>query len=326
MPSELQIPELKRLVILGAGAVGASLAGLLHQSGFPVVLIARGEHGRVLRESGLCLRMPHQTLRLKLDCYAHPEEVPWQPGDVAMLATKLQDARGALNDLQAAAGRLMPVVCAVNGLHGERWAAERFETVLSMLVWVLATHLVPGEVRLHSSGPLGVLDTGPHQGAQALTLSAALAGRLRAAGFDAIVRPDILLWKRAKWISNIGGAAQALIRDDWQSVVRAARSEAQEILDAAGIERIPREQFLKRVEHVRAEEIDGHAREGGSSWQSHARGQPMETPWIEGALVALAAQHGLRAPINARLEEAAQTQRAWTAAEILGPGAGGEVH
>jgi len=325
MPSQPQPFELERLVILGAGAVGASLAGLLHQSGFPVVLIARGEHGRVLRESGLCLRMPHQTLRLKLTCYAHPEEVPWQPGDMAMLATKLQDARGAMDDLQAAAGKSMPLVCAVNGLHGEQWAAERFETVLSMMVWVLATHLLPGEVRLHSSGPLGVLDTGPHQGAQAAALSAALCTRLRAAGFDATSRADILLWKRAKWISNIGGAAQALVSDDWQSVVRAARVEAQGILDAAGIERIPRERFLERVQQIRSEEIEGLAREGGSAWQSRERGQPMETPWIEGALVALAEQHGLRAPINARLAQASQTPRAYKSEEILGLGGLGEV-
>ncbi|MEM7515915.1 MAG: 2-dehydropantoate 2-reductase, partial [Planctomycetota bacterium] len=155
---------IERVVVLGAGAVGGTIAALLDSLSVPVVLIARGAHGAALRESGLTLRMPDRVLRRRILVAALPAEVDWQPSDLCLLSTKLQDAEAALEQVLAAAGPKLPIACAVNGLHGERWAASRFETVLSTLVWVVATHLVPGEVRLYSSRRLGVLDSGPTQG------------------------------------------------------------------------------------------------------------------------------------------------------------------
>lgn len=46
------------LVILGAGAIGAGVGGLLWDSGVDVLLVARGAHGRALAERGLDLRLP----------------------------------------------------------------------------------------------------------------------------------------------------------------------------------------------------------------------------------------------------------------------------
>gem|GEM_PF-6621033 len=42
-----------RYVIIGAGAVGGSVGGLLERAGESVVLIARGEHGDRIRQGGL---------------------------------------------------------------------------------------------------------------------------------------------------------------------------------------------------------------------------------------------------------------------------------
>lgn len=309
---------LARLVVLGAGAVGGSLGGLLHEGGQDVLLIARGAHGAALRRDGLSLRLPERGVRLRPRCEERCRDVDWRAGDVALLATKLQDAQRALDDLLAAAGPGVPVVCAVNGVDGERWAAERFVTVLSMLVWLPATHLVPGEVRLHAAGVRGVLDTGPQRGARAAALTEVLCARLRGAGFDALPRADIARWKLAKWITNLGGAAQALVVDDWQRVADAARAEGERVLDRAGLERVPTAELLERVAAVRLAEVDGRRREGGSTWQSRARGAPLETPWIEGALARLAAERGLAAPLNAALAAAAREGRALQAAEVLG--------
>ena len=310
----------RRWVVVGAGAVGGSLGGLLAEAGERVALVARGAHGDLVRRDGLRLRLPERDLSVRLSCVARMDAFDWNGDDVALVATKLGDAREALDGLRAAAGPGLPVVCATNGVHAERWAAERFDDVVSMLVWLPAVHLEPGEVRLHSGRPRGVLDCGAHKGPRAAALAEALCARLVAAGFDAVPRADLASWKRAKWIANLGGAAQALVREGWREVAAAAQAEGERVLDAAGLARVPTAALRERVAHVRELAIDGTPRPGNSTWQSRARGRPLESAWIEGALVELAAEVGVPAPVNARLAEAARSARPLTAETALGLG------
>lgn len=311
--------ELQRLVILGAGAVGGTIGGLLHEAGHDVLLIARGAHGAAIRKQGLDVRLPERSFRAHIACIASSAQ--WQPlpGDVLFLATKLQDAESALDDVLAVAGPKIPIVCATNGIACESLASERFESVLSMVVWILATYLEAGQVRLYSSECRGVLDTGVHpRGGSALLDE--LCTWLRNAGFDALPRTDIQRWKYAKLITNLGSAAHALVQDDWRSVCEAAQAEGEELLDAAGIDRIERSEFRARMEHVASLAVDGAMRAGGSTWQSRERGKALETPWLEGAIVAIARELARPAPINSCLLEAALELRTLTAAEVLGAG------
>lgn len=308
---------MRRWVVVGAGAVGGSIGGLLQEAGARVAFVARGEHGAAMRRSGLLLRLPERDLHLEVRCVEGAADVEWRSGDVALLATKLNDARAVLDELRAAAGPHLPVVCATNGVHAERWAAERFERVLSMLVWLPALHLRPGEVRLHASGVRGVLDSGPHAGRGTLELVSKLCAQLREAGFDAVPRSDIAAWKHAKWIANLGGAAQALVQDDWRPVAAAARAEGEVVLDAAALPRVASTLLRERVAGVREVPVAGEVRPGNSTWQSRARGKPLESPWIEGALAELAAAVGVPAPINTFLAEAARHSRPLRADEVL---------
>lgn len=309
---------LSRLVVIGAGAVGGGIGGLLQASGLPVVLVARGAHGAAILASGLSIRLTDRAVVVTAACCERVEQVDWRAGDVAMLATKLQDAERALDDLLAAAGAGIPVICATNGLHAERWAEERFGTVVSMVVWMPATHLVPGEVRMHGAGCIGVLDSGPSHGEAAKSVSEALCARLRAAGFDAVERDDIMRWKYAKWITNLGSAAEAMVVDDPKRVARAAQAEGETVLTAAGVDRVPTNEFLQRGARLKIGRVDGMRRDGGSTWQSRKLGKPLETPWLEGAMADLAERVGVPAPVNRFLAEAAKNPRDLTAAEVLG--------
>lgn len=312
--------RIERVVVLGAGAVGGAVGGLLFASGTPVVLIARGAHLDALADDGLELALPDRTYRLEVPTAASPAAVDWRPGDVCLWCTKLNDAEAALDALLAAAGPDLPVAALVNGVRGEALVAARFRSALSTLVWLPATHLEPGRVRLHSAGSLGVLDSGPATSAPSealLALAAELCERFGRAGFDAVVRLDIERWKRAKWLTNLGGTAQALVTDDWRAVARAARAEGEAVLAAAGLEHVPVAELLARCGAVELAPVGGREREGGSTWQSHVRGRPLETPWIEAALAELAREHGLDAPVNRALAEAARAPRARRAAEFL---------
>jgi len=306
----------KRLLVIGAGAVGGAIGGLLHSSGFPVVLVARGPHGAALRRDGLTLRTPARSLRAQLPSVSRISGLRPRPGDLALLATKLQDAEAAMDELLAVAGPTLPIVCAVNGVDGERWAAQRFHSVASMLVWIPALHLVPGEVRIYGAPCPAVLDVGLYPSGDAPWIDD-LCDRLRGAGFDALPRRDIWPWKLAKWITNLGSAAQALITDDWLTVALAARAEGEQVLDAAGLEHVSQDELLARTKAVGPAMIDGEHRPGGSTWQSRAQGKPLESLWIEGAMAALGRRVGVETPVLDALTLAAKRPRPLLAADLL---------
>ncbi len=97
-----------RFVVLGAGAVGGVIGARLAQHGHDVVLIARGQHYQAIRDKGLQLESPDETVTLHIPVVDHPAAVAWTADDVLLLATKTQDTEAALDSLAAAAPRLFP--------------------------------------------------------------------------------------------------------------------------------------------------------------------------------------------------------------------------
>ena len=53
-----------RYVILGAGAIGATIGGRLAEAGCSVMLVGRGEHAAVVKRDGLLLAMPDRTVQI----------------------------------------------------------------------------------------------------------------------------------------------------------------------------------------------------------------------------------------------------------------------
>ena len=50
--------------------------------------------------------------------------------------------------------------------------------------------------------------------------------------------------------------------------------------------------------------IDGQRRPGGSTWQSLARGRPVEVDYLNGEIVLLGRLHGVPTPVNELLQHA----------------------
>ncbi|MCK9519869.1 MAG: ketopantoate reductase family protein, partial [Dehalococcoidia bacterium] len=75
-----------RFIIYGAGAVGGVVGGRLFQHGHGVVLIARGTHLAAIREHGLELQSPKESVHLKIPAAGSPSELTFGPGDAVILA------------------------------------------------------------------------------------------------------------------------------------------------------------------------------------------------------------------------------------------------
>src|SRR5262245_41352717 len=143
-----------RYVIVGAGAVGVTLAAELRRAGREVVLVGRGRQLDLLRSGQARYYTPDGVLTLDTPAVGGPDEVGLALGDVLVLTTKTQQADEALA-LWARqpvaggrwrAGEVLPVLTVQNGLEAERAALRRFATVIGSVVWVPSTYVTDGEV------------------------------------------------------------------------------------------------------------------------------------------------------------------------------------
>lgn len=237
-----------RYIIIGAGAIGGVVGGRLAESGADVVLVARGAHYEAIRADGLRVE-GHEGMRTHpLPVVRGPEELELGPDDVLFLAVKTQDSVAALDAWAGrpvsgggTAGERLPVVCAQNGVEGERLALRRFRRVYGMCVWLPATFLEPGLVGAPGSPLTGMLHIGRYPSGVDET-AYAISRDLEKAPFEAPVVPDVMRWKYAKLLGNIGNAMEAacgVMRDEMVPLYRRAQSEGRAVLTAAGIDPIP---------------------------------------------------------------------------------------
>ena len=294
-----------RYVVIGAGAVGASIAAELHRAGVDTVLVGRGAQLTALRDQGLRYVRPDGEHRLRVPLAAGPAEVDLAEGDVLVLATKTQDTEAAVREwawrpvkrADGGAGTAaadLPVLTLQNGLDNERVALRSFAHVIGGVVWIPATYVVPGEVVNHADPVPAVLWLGRYPSGTGVTAERAAAG-LRRGGFTVHVVPDIAGHKAAKLLGNLVNGLDALYRPSGlrDAALARLRDEAAAVYAAAGIVPISRP-----PEGFRAADIPGHARAGNSTWQSLARAAPSEIDFLSGEIVLLGRLHGVPTPAN----------------------------
>jgi 2-dehydropantoate 2-reductase len=307
-----------RFVVYGAGAVGGVIGGRLFQAGHDVSLIARGAHGAAIRDHGLRLETPEESVTLPVPVADHPSGMAFEPGDVVILAMKTQDTAAALTALAACAPPDIVVVCAQNGVENERLALRLFERVYGVCVVTPTAHSEPGVVEVYAAPLAGSLDIGRYpvraegagsaggmggadgaSGANGADDGTAveIAAAFQAAGFAAQPRPDIMRLKYGKLLTNLGNAAEALFGrgEETERIVALARQEGVACLDAAGIGHGD----AARPEGLRMRPIPGRRRTGSSSWQSLQRGTgSVEADYLNGEVVLLGRAHGVPTPVN----------------------------
>ena len=295
-----------RFVVYGAGAIGGVVGARLYQAGREVLLIARGAHYEAIARGGLRLETPEESVVLEIPVFEDPAAVPWREDDVVLLATKTQDTASALGALAAVA--VPPIVCVQNGVENERLALRGFPGVYGALVMAPTAHLEPGVVLAYSTPLSGGIDVGRYPeglDATAEEVSAALSG----ARFSSEPRPQIMRWKYAKLLLNLGNVVEALCgkdadADELDSLVR---EEGRACLRAAGIDFASEDEDAdRRAGLLQIGEIAGRERGGGSTWQSFTRGASgIETDYLNGEIVLLGRLHGVPTPVNALLCELA---------------------
>ena len=113
-----------KILVMGAGAVGAYFGARLRAAGEDVVLCARGENLRAIRAHGLDITSIRGDLRIEVTATDTPRE--FGPYDLILFCVKAYDTDAAAN---AVAGCLNPrgaILTLQNGVENEAKLAAIF--------------------------------------------------------------------------------------------------------------------------------------------------------------------------------------------------------
>jgi len=301
-----------RYIIYGAGAIGSIIGGHLNRLGASVVLVGPAEHARAIRRRGLTLRLPGETMQVKVPAVARAQDLaPFTPGDVVLICAKSHQTVRCLGQLRrAGAPRSLPIFCCQNSFLNEAQATLFFDRVYGVTVYVDGIFVRPGEA-IHPTGRrYGHLEIGRYpSGVDALARR--VSRDLVAAGFSVRTTPEVMRVKRAKFVLNMANAAIAITNQRRESapLVRKLRAEAARVLRASGLDFEALADFRRRAEagtgtlQVPADAVaDGLVAD--STWQSlYRRKGSIETPYFNGVVVHLGQCLGLPTPYNAAIFE-----------------------
>lgn len=305
-----------RIGVVGAGAIGGTIAALLDRAGHEVAVTARGPHLAAIREHGLRLTggWGEHTARVTAE-----EALP-SPPDLALLTVKAQDAAAAAERSRGALAGV-PVVVLQNGLAGPRALHEVLpdSPLVGGLSLIAAAHLEPGLVVV--TGPNTTV-LAPDTATSQQTRDAA---RVLRQAVPMEVTDDLLGAQWSKLVVNQLNAApavtglpaqQSLAAPALRTAVAAAMRETVRVGDAAGVRFrglpgfAPRvATLLRRLPPVLSGRLIaprlvsgmGTVPNLGSTLQSIRRGVPSEIDHLSGAVVAEGRRLGVPTPVNARV-------------------------
>lgn len=309
-----------RIAVIGAGAVGGTLAALLDRAGHDVEVTARGDNLAAIKADGL--RLDGGWGEHVAHVEAH-ETLAWigaPAPDFAILATKAQDAAAALRANREVLGTA-PVLVAQNGLGGLELASSVLpeSPLLGGLALFAASYLEPGRVTVTAPLPLIV---GAASGTEPRVLDGVIEVLRGALPIE--VTDDIVGAQWTKLLINHVNALPAITGLSVQEVIADPRLRTIMTASMRETVRVARHLGVRfgKVQGVNGRVLGaigsaplafgawfpktlgsrmGSVPNPGSTLQSIKRGQLTEIDFLNGAVVAAAKNGGLTAPINQQI-------------------------
>ena len=309
-----------KIAILGAGAIGSSLGGLLRHAGQDVLLVGRAPQVAAIRAKGLHVDGVLGSFDVQVDA----TEKLQTPPDLAFLTVKSQDLLTTLAEYKDLLSNA-PVVLFQNGVRGDEIIASvlpQKERIASVVVNMAANFLTPGEVTIVNAQALVIGRPFAPNDAALLEIAAILRHAL-----PVVVSNNIRGAHWMKLLVNLNNALPAMTNLSSHDVYRdayltrlaiLAMREGIETIDSAGIalESLPSFPIaVARMIRLVPLGLAGHLvsfmvrRQEtrwpllGSTLQSIRRGRPTEIDYLNGEVVRLGRQVNVPTPINLAMVE-----------------------
>jgi 2-dehydropantoate 2-reductase len=198
-----------RVLVYGAGAIGAYVGGSLAHAGHSVGILARPASAEALRARGLRLHLETGlVVTTKPAVFTSPAEaLAGLRPDLVVFALKSFDTAAALAELSAATKRPPPLLCLQNGVDNEAEIARAFgpACVIAGTVTSAVSRPGPGEISVERKRGVGLASGHP--------LSADAYAALNEAGLNARGYSSAAAMKWSKLLTNLVGNATSAILD-----------------------------------------------------------------------------------------------------------------
>ncbi|SCB33780.1 ketopantoate reductase family protein [Rhizobium multihospitium] len=303
-----------RYIIIGAGAVGASLAAQFELSGIDYVLVGRGAQIRHVIEHGLVYHRPSGIRQIRLKAFDTAEPPSLRRDDILLLTVKSQDAAEALafwawrpvGHSEGLTTSALPIVTFQNGLATEAAALRLFPNIYGASILTPARFTETGHVVVGGDPQVAIVTIGryPHDTDET---AAKVALDLSRSDYIAETTSDIKRWKAAKLLHNVRNVLELF---DGGEDARAAFSaalveEAETVLEAAGYTFASPSERTVSIAHWKIAENSGIRPGQQSTWQSFTRGASSEVDYLNGEITLLGRLHGIATPYNRAAQEIA---------------------
>ena len=290
-----------RIVIFGTGGVGGYFGGRLAQAGEDVTFIARGEHLRAIKATGLKVDSSSG------DFVVYPAKATDNISevgatDLVILGVKAWQVPEAARAIKPLVGTNTTVVPMQNGVDAvpQLVAELGSENVIGGLCRIVSFVVAPGHIRHAGFTPSIIIGELDNQRSERITR---IEQMFNHAGLDTTIATDIqvALWTKFLFIasfSGVGAVANApagVLRSDpkWRGRMLSAMQEIYALAHARGV-KLPADS----VDKVMAA-VDGLPADATSSMQRDiAAGKPSELDSQNGAVVRMARESGIEVPTH----------------------------
>ncbi len=286
-----------KILVMGAGAIGAYFGARLQQAGEEVIFCARGRNLQALNEHGLEMKSPRGDFQGPVRATGNPRE--FAPYDLILFCVKAYDTDAAA---QSIAGCLAPggaILTLQNGVESESRLAEYFgrEVIMAGCARAGVELIAPGKI-LHVT--TGVIEYGELDGGET-SRALKIADAFRRAGIFGELVSDIFSfrWSKLLWNSAFNTVTtltrrtvgEVLEDPDGAALIRTLMNETLAVAQADGAKLGP----------DRIESLLDHSRKNlralkTSTRQDYDRGARLEYDALSGAVVRAAHRHNIAVP------------------------------
>lgn len=290
-----------RFAVMGAGGVGGYFGARLADAGYPVAVIARGDHLRAIRERGIAVRSPSGDVTFE-PTIATDDAGAIGPVDTVLFTVKLYDVEQAATAIRPLLGAETMVLALQNGVD----AAERIagivgkDRVIGGTTYIFTAIDSPGVIR--HLGPLARIVFGELDG-RASERTDRLLACLQAARIDADLSTDITaeLWRKFVIFASMS-AITCLARVPYGPIVgdpdllalcETAMREVEAVARARNVALAPD----VVAQHMAA--ITGYGPDVNTSmYRDLASGRRLEVEHLSGAVARLGRDTGVDTPFH----------------------------
>ncbi|HEX4340153.1 MAG TPA: ketopantoate reductase family protein [Polyangiaceae bacterium] len=293
-----------KLLVVGAGAVGGYYAAMLSRAGHDVTVVARGEHGRAIREHGLVVDIPGGTLTATPTVVGDVKDAESLGADVAIVAVKaasLLDVAEGTGKALAKDGFAIPLL---NGLDSETELAAVIGAgrVIGGIAQIASLIAGPGHIHVDAPAKIVLAPLSPGQ----MTDVERIAAEFARAGFECEAKPDLsrILWTKLLWNAPFNAicaltdrsAGEVLAVPELAALVRDTMEELARVALADGVT-IDERLIAGTLDATRTKFSDSRP----SMLQDMRNGRPTEASALQGAVVRRGEKHGVATPIHRTL-------------------------